>query len=267
MNLRRGFRRITLFLSIVASVFCGYIALGIVLEEFEMGWFWGVLAGLGGIAFGYCFIWLFYKLIEWFVLGFCDIESRSKGRNEAINLKRGFIRITLVLAVLAAIFSAGLCASIVINKHDSAQGYLWQKQRAYREIYAQAAQGQLSLPKSGRLDLGDLVLEVKLDKAESLFEDQKGHWKVLLDAAKTGSTNQEFFEFFAKYNKTKLKELEDGFWVNLSKGSLVGLCILAGLAGAGVGFGAVWLGCCVMWLFYLLIRWVVLGFCSDRNEI
>jgi len=65
--------------------------------------------------------------------------------------------------------------------------------------------------------------------------------------------------------KAELKELENGFWVNLSKRSLVVMCILAGLGGAIVGFGGVWLGYCAIWLFYLLIKWVVLGFCGGTG--
>jgi len=58
----------------------------------------------------------------------------------------------------------------------------------------------------------------------------------------------------------QLKELERGFWVNLSQGSLIGLCMLAGLGGAAGGFGSVWIFYCLIWLVYLFIRWLVMAF-------
>lgn len=233
MNLRRGFKRITLFLAIIAAVFCGYISFGIVLEELEMGWFWGVLAGLGGIAFGYCSIWLVYELIEWFVLGFCGIQSRSKEKNNVINLRRGFKRVTFVLAVIAATFCAGLLASIVINEHQSAQSYLqWRRENP-----------RLVLDEPFTLD--------------QMASTPKAKWEEILEAAATNIKAEK------PTAEAQLKELENGFWVSLSKGSLVGLCMLAGLAGAVAGFGGVWLGYCVIWLVYKLLKWVVYGFCHS----
>jgi hypothetical protein len=59
--------------------------------------------------------------------------------------------------------------------------------------------------------------------------------------------------------ETELKELENGFWVNLSAKGLGGLCVLAGLSGGIIGF-------VVVWLIYKFLEWLVLGFC-DNNRL
>lgn len=57
----------------------------------------------------------------------------------------------------------------------------------------------------------------------------------------------------------RIAELEKGFWVNLSKGGLTGLCILAALGGGLIGF-------CAVWLLYKPLEWAILGFCEDRPK-
>jgi hypothetical protein len=65
----------------------------------------------------------------------------------------------------------------------------------------------------------------------------------------------------------KRKKLEESFWVNLSVRGIVFLCILAGLAGAGVGYFGTWL---VIWFgglaVYKLIKWIVLGFYDSKGK-
>jgi len=70
------------------------------------------------------------------------------------------------------------------------------------------------------------------------------------------------------YNKKKREELETNrFWVQLSKPTLVGLCIAGGLGGALAGFSSAWL---VLWFGGLaisrLIKWLILGFYNDESS-
>lgn len=135
-----------------------------------------------------------------------------------MNWKRGFRRITFVLAVVVAVICASLTIDIVIIEHHIAQNHLRHKQELYR-----------NRPK----------------RIEDLnFED------LVPEEGKVPTAEQ-------------LKELEKGFWVNLSKKGLVGLCVLAGLIGAVVGFCSLWV---VVWLLYRLFRWLILGFCGGEGK-
>lgn len=62
-----------------------------------------------------------------------------------------------------------------------------------------------------------------------------------------------------------LKDRNVLFWRNLSKLKLVGICILAGLAGASAAFLSVWF---VFWFgglaVYRVTKWAVLGFCDEK---
>lgn len=132
-----------------------------------------------------------------------------------MNLRRGFRRITFILAVVSAVFCTFCAVVIVVEKHDSVQSSL-----------------QL------RLGL-----------------DEKG-FAALKEA---GFSNREIKDY-----KEEIIELQKGFWVNLSKPELVGLCIVAGLGGGAIGYLGTWL---VIWFgglaIYKLIRWIVLGFRDD----
>jgi len=134
-----------------------------------------------------------------------------------MNWKKGFRRVTFVLAIFVAVICAGFTIDIVISKHHRAQNYLRHKQELYR-----------NRPKR----IEDLNFEVVPEEGRVPTAEQ-------------------------------LKELEKGFWVNLSKEGLVGLCVLAGLIGAVVGFCGLWI---VVWLLYRLFRWLVLGFVEDEQK-
>ena len=103
MNIRRGFRRITLVLAIAAAAYCAIWAGKMVVNKHRTAWrniqwreeakregyafktiaegFWGtlpkeglvilcILAGAGGAVAGYCGICVVHKLVEWLAIGF-----------------------------------------------------------------------------------------------------------------------------------------------------------------------------------------------------
>lgn len=135
--------------------------------------------------------------------------------------KRGFRRITFVLAIVAAVICAGLTVSIVISKHNSAQSYLRHKQELYK-----------NRPKW----MDDPIIS---EKPEGLINRLE--------------------ELVPKATAKELKELEKGFWVNLSRRKLVGLCVSAGLGAAVITY-------CGIWLIYYFVEWLILGFCEDNPK-
>lgn len=64
--------------------------------------------------------------------------------------------------------------------------------------------------------------------------------------------------------EAEVRELERGFWIQLSKPSLVALCVAGGLVGAFIGFSSAWF---ILWFCGLVIfRWLILGFCDDVSS-
>lgn len=143
--------------------------------------------------------------------------------------KRGFRRIAFVLAVVAAVICAGLSVIVVLSIHSSAQSNL----EFEREKFA------TSIP----LELEQEPAFQKLS-SEGKKTAIEGYWKIHAPPIE---------------NKQKLEELENGFWVSLSKNGLAGICTLVGLVGGLTGFFAIW-------FIYKLLEWLVLGFCVGREE-
>ena len=142
-----------------------------------------------------------------------------------MNMRRGFHRITLVLAAVAAIFCAIIGVSRVVYEHNSAQRRLRWEQEEVRKFYNRSTSAE---PHT-------------LDELIRRGEEKQGALKQLE----------------AKY----------GFWVNLSKPGLAGLCLLAALGSAAAGFcvtgPVIWFGGLAT---YKLIRWFVLGFYDSQGQ-
>lgn len=146
-----------------------------------------------------------------------------------MNLRRGFRRITFVLAIVIAIFCAFCAVMLVLDEHDSTQSYLRWKEGQYREKY-----GALSSPPKGF---------------------------VIDEPKKEGEHKPDIFDRIVEEKRIaeeELRELKNSFWVNLPLSRLVGLCVLAGLGGATVGY-------CFVWLVYKFLEWLVLGFCRTAD--
>ncbi|MDD5065149.1 MAG: hypothetical protein PHQ35_10395 [Phycisphaerae bacterium] len=106
------------------------------------------------------------------------------------------------------------------------------------------------------------------------FYNWKPKGTVLVEAGEQ-KQKPDVFDRLAEPNKkphlvldepvTELKKPKGCFWVNLSKGSLIGLCTLAGLGGAAVSFGGIWLVYLLVFRVCQFIRWLVMGF-YDINQ-
>lgn len=147
-----------------------------------------------------------------------------------MNLRRGFRRIAIVLAVVVAVICASLSVSTIYEDR-----YWAQEKLRWERIHLQREQKRYKEH-----------LEVKQhpQKEEEVAMAMPG----MPFRPRRVKTEAEL-----KQLEAKVKELEKGFWVTLSSRAFVGLCILAGLGGVVAGIvGA--------WLLYLLIKWVVRGF-------
>jgi hypothetical protein len=161
---------------------------------------------------------------------------------------KGLKRITLLMAIVAAIVG-GICIGMIpVQKYCHAQNQFGvsdpfvvqkpseQEVKEFEEwVQEMAAKGTI-------IDENYYVIEN--DEALSL--------KQSLPSLK-------------EIRPLLLKNRNVIFWRNLSKPKLVGICILAGLAGASAAFFSVWF---VFWFgglaVYRVIRWVVLGFCDEE---
>ncbi len=158
-----------------------------------------------------------------------------------MNSERGFKRIVTVLAVPLSIVCALLIVQMIIDKHEhevdksNMPGF---DVRLIPENY------------SGNKILFEMIVEgIDTDR-----------WRYM--------SEHERIVTVRTYNKKKRKELETNrFWVQLSKPTLVELCIAGGLAGALAGFSGARL---VLWFGGLaickLIRWLILGFYNDESS-
>jgi len=148
-----------------------------------------------------------------------------------MNSKRGFKRITFALAAVAALSGTVIGVSIVIYEYENAGWY-----DVIPENY------------SGNAPPFEMVGTIDGDR-----------WHKMSDLEKIAA-NQA-------YNIKSRNELESGFWIQLSKPSLVALCVAGGLVGAFIGFSSAWL---ILWFgglaIYKIIRWLILGFCDDVSS-
>lgn len=154
-----------------------------------------------------------------------------------MNLKRGFRRITLVLAVVVSIICAGLSFSTINEEHYWAQERLRMQQR---NLEREQKRYREHLETKQRSQQEEKVVQPFDDTPPSFYQPYRFKPKFKTEAE-------------LKQLEAKVKELEKGFWVTLSSRGLVGLFVLASSVGAVAAFGG-------FWLFYVLINWVVRGF-------
>ncbi|MDD5326349.1 MAG: hypothetical protein PHY02_00875 [Phycisphaerae bacterium] len=178
-----------------------------------------------------------------------------------MNLKRGFWRITLVLSVVGAIFCAFCAVGLVLDERDNARSYLQWKEGQYKEKYGilppKALKGlDFSVPpdefkKEGeRKTLDEMATTPKkkwMPKSAVLVKEPRGQGM--------------FSDLVQQTAEEEIRELRNGFWVNLSEERMESICVLAFLAGGVIGFFCTLV---TIWLVglsvYKLIRWIVLGF-------
>jgi hypothetical protein len=169
-----------------------------------------------------------------------------------MNWKRGFKRIILVLSIIVAVFSGIFIGNIPYAKYHTTQHQPWifdpivvrepneQEMKQFKNWAKEmAAKGHI-------IDSNYYVLDTE-SSVETKFS---GHLNSLLEV-----------------RPFMLQRAKAQFWRDLSKPELVGICGLAGIIGAMVGFLAVWF---MIWfgglVIYRLVRWVVLGFINDTKN-
>ncbi|HIJ67685.1 MAG TPA: hypothetical protein HPP87_13930 [Planctomycetes bacterium] len=208
---------------------------------------------------------------------FRDKKRQEGEKTRRINLTRGFRRITLVSAIIAAVFCAFYAGAIPSRKYHAAQTRL--KECKYETYMAYIrADPNISVKPGDYEAFGD-TSDLPEPSSEQEFRqvlatiDSHAEEVERTKLLKDGFSDKEIDDYFQEKFRTEkkkteieLKELETGFWVNLSQGSLIGLCILAGLGGAAAGYGGVWFVYFLIWLVYRFIRWLVMGFYDVNRE-
>lgn len=174
------------------------------------------------------------------------LKFEQKLSGKAMDWKRGFRRIALVLAVFIAFSAACLSVLFIFEEHSNAKYRLSIKRNDYFETYGLNLKGgQLkNFPYNPTDDFVD-AYKAELTKKYSELSDRS-----------TLSTEQLFEQMPAI---STLLDLESGFWVNSSKSGLMGLCVASGLIGGTIGF-------VIVCLIYKLLEWLVLGFCDEPDK-
>jgi len=154
--------------------------------------------------------------------------------------KRGFKRITLVMAILA-----GAAAFII--------GWSITESEIHREV--EKAKSHLQSLKNREYDIFDrAVARHNVAKAQNIklteMRDKAFEvWKV--------KNKREIEKEMVLIKQSEIANAEKNFWLNSSTGEVSGMSILAGLIAAAIGF-------CVIWLIYYLIKWLILGFADEK---
>jgi hypothetical protein len=142
-------------------------------------------------------------------------EKPPEGKNIGIiNLRRGFKRITFVLAIVAAVLCLIIVNPIVINRYDSEHGFLRWSQENFLEEYGDI------FDKLVAEDRGTVAgTDINIQK----FRQKYPQYDDISDTELLPRVQKKYSE-----EKAKIIKLEKGFWITLSKQKLFGLCVLAG---------------------------------------
>ena len=181
-----------------------------------------------------------------------DKKRQENERTRELNLKKGFRRITFVLAVCAAIICGAIAVFVPISKKSHATSMWWiddlpvvkkpteqeltEFKKWQQEALAKRIISEPNYYSIDKYDLSDLGGEVVYSPQDNQLPS--------LDELKPILIEREQVKF----------------WVSLSKGSLIGLCILVGLSGVVIGFSGVWIFYLLIFLVYLIIKWIIRGF-------
>ncbi len=180
-----------------------------------------------------------------------------------MNSKRGFKIITFALAAVAALSGTVIGVSIVINEYENAKGFLrWKREnlvRNYGDIFDKVA-----FENTGEFDVRVIPENYNgnVPPFEMIGTIDGDRWHKMSDPEKI-----ESIQAYNIKRRDELEKLESGFWIQLSKPSLMALCIAGGLGGALVGFCTTWL---ILWFgglaIYKIINWLILGFRDDVSS-
>ena len=191
-----------------------------------------------------------------------------------MNLKRGFRRITLILAILVGIVCGGTAIGMLIDKRSSALRHLAKCEEEFIGSipvadpnerpagwpeWSSATSYSEHLQKLSRFLF---VVQVNLPLLSG-GEDKKYREEHNIPPGNTDRFyTDEAMKIVRKYGtcfeKARLLMDAYSFWASLSTSEFIGLLVLTGLGSAIAGFFGVW-------LVYRLIKWLVLGFYVDTG--
>lgn len=174
------------------------------------------------------------------------LKFKQKLEGKDMNWKRGFRRITLVLAIVVGLLSAFCAVTIVTTEYKTRQQVLQNTRFDYLNKY-----GIETIEKKyGLKFLPDEPTKAEVDAYKTELEKRRMELK-----NKRTLSSQELLELWP--DTEELLDLEKGFWVNLSTAGFVGLCVSIGLGAAVVGY-------CGIWLIYYFVEWLIRGFADDK---
>ena len=185
-----------------------------------------------------------------------------------MNIKRGFRRITLVLAIPVSVICWFVGMWITIDKRSSALIHL---SLCYDEFsrsipVAEPNERPVGWPyRSSYGDLSDSDYLLKLYRfLESKHNNVPGPPPGLPLSSEEAKKVEEYMEFFNIYD-TCLKKGRSyrhayyNFWSRIRPSVFVGICVSASLGSALAGFCGVWLTC-------KILEWIVVGFRDDKSK-
>ena len=197
------------------------------------------------------------------ILTFRDKKRPEGEARKPMNLRRGFRRITLLLAIVAAVICGYVAIESAGDIRISSQNFLsWCE----RELVEEIKEIPKPIPDDWPRRSSDEVVSDYLLKLSRFLLQKEGNLHLL--------TTDEAKNFRDKYGACVKKAGwvlgAYDFWVNLSEKQFIGLVVLIGLGCAIAGF-------CGMWTMYGLLRWVIIpivhwakwfvieGFCDDTG--
>ena len=160
-----------------------------------------------------------------------------------MNWKRGFKRITHVVAIVIAVACGVIAVYLPIHQHRYALANWW-----------------------GNND--PLVIKQPTEKDLADFEKWQQDNKVIIDPNSyciiPDSTNdQTLMTVCNNYFKSQ----REAFWYNLPTAKLIGMVVLCGLGGVVAGYVGTW---AILWYgglaIVVLIHWLILGFREDKPK-
>ena len=183
-----------------------------------------------------------------------------------MNWKRGFRRITLVLAILAAVTCgcAGFFISMDIHPYDKEYGYM-----SFRPIEKQITANKIYITdlEKQRAAIEEQIVssQIKLDGHEKRgvrlesknYDSSYAHDLCAVYRKKLNELENDLTATKTKITKAKALQNQLQNKLSGSKAKLVGFYVLAGLVPAAIGF-------CVIWIIYYLIKWLILGFAVEK---
>ena len=186
-------------------------------------------------------------------------------QRKPVDYKGGFKRITLVLALVTALICMFAAVTELAHRQDSANRAVSQAKQELESARANSHFPPLSkeefLEKYNKL--GEHATQTGRAFAERYLGTRYSHSLFLFSHLRTDhSTPDDDFNPKMRVVKAenRLQEARQRLWVRLSKESFIGLCVVAGICGAVVGFGGVWVTYLVILLFCRLVSWLTHGF-------